>query len=692
MKRLVLHYRYWPLFILVWSLVVLGSLYWNKYQQDQKTWQLASERASFVFKLVEATRLWAARHGGVYVPVTEQSPPNPWLKIEHRDFTTDFGLDMTMVNPAYMTRQLGEVVAELSDLNLHMTSLNPVNPANAPDDWERRQLELIRDGVIEAGSEMLGSTGDQPARFRHLAPLYIEEPCLKCHAHQGYELGDLRGAVSISFSGEPLKRMEMLHWRDVLLLHGLVWLLLSVLTLLALARFRQQMLVLEQARAHTEQEVVERTAELADKVQEHRQAAAQLRLFIDSSGEGILGVNMQGICTLINPEACRLLGYEESAVLGAVLHDLIHCRGADEQAPCAIQQTLLSGGAMHEDDDVFWRADGSSFPVEYRSHPLHAGEQLIGAVITFNDVSARKERELQLQKMSSALEHSPSSAVITNYEGLIEYVNPSFVRMTGYQAEEVLGKNPRILQSGQVPSSVYKDMRETLMRGEAWDGELLNKGKDGRLFWEHARISPMLGEDGKITHFIAIKDDITLNKEQEQSIWEQAHHDALTGLPNRSLLDQKLAAALQQAQAEGQRLAVLYVDLDGFKQVNDSLGHAVGDLVLVEAAQRLRSAVRTSDTVARLGGDEFVLLLEKAGTEEDVVRVADKVVRLLGEPWVLNGSPWQGISASVGIAIYPQHGAESAVLLQCADAAMYKAKQAGRNGWVLGGQDSGAFR
>lgn len=684
MKRLVLHYRYWPLFILVWTLVVLGSLGWNRYQLDQKTFQLANERASFVFKLVEASRLWAARHGGVYVPVTEQTQPNPWLKIEHRDFTTDFGVDMTLINPAYMTRQLGEVVAELSDMDLHMTSLDPVNPVNAPDDWERRQLELIRDGVNTVGSEMLEERDGQPARFRHLAPLYVEQPCLKCHEHQGYQLGDLRGGVSISFSGEPLKQMELLHLRDVAVLHGLVWLLLSGLTLLALMRFRQQMLVLEQARAHTEREVVLRTAELADKVAEHRQAAAQLQLFIDSSGEGILGMNMQGVCTLVNPEACRLLGYSDAEqLLGRPLHDLIHQQHDAGEAPCAIRETLLSGQAVHQDDDEFWRADGSPFPVEYRSHPLYSGRQLIGAVITFNDVSARKAREQRLQKMSNALDHSPSTAVITNSEGLIEYVNPSFVRMTGYQPDEVLGQNPRILQSGQMPPSLYREMWATLLRGETWSGELLNRSKDGRLFWEQARISPIRDDDGNITHFIAIKDDVTQKKEQEQNIWQKAHHDPLTGLPNRSLLEQTLQRALMRAGELQQRVALLYVDLDGFKQVNDTLGHAVGDQVLVEAGRRLKQAVRSADMVARLGGDEFVVLLEQAGSDEDLARLAGKMVMLIARDWQLEGSPWHGISASVGVAVYPLHAGTAEGLMQRADAAMYQAKQGGRNGWVM---------
>ena len=563
MKFFFLQYRYWPLPIMIWSLVVLASLLWNQAQVDHKILHLASDRAQFVFKMVEAARLWNAGHGGLYAPITDNSQPNPYLKVPERDISTPSGTRLTMINPAYMTRQLANIVENLTDLNLRLTSLMPLNPDNEPDTWERTQLEKFNHG---AGQIYEKIDQGKNSRFRFMAPLKVEQPCLKCHEHQGYRLGDIRGGLSVSFMLDSLLAVEAGQLRSIYLTHLIVWLLLSVLTLFALAHFRRQMLALESAKAQTEDLVKTRTAELCDEVAERQQAEAQLRLFIDSSGEGIIGIDRTGLCTLVNPKSLQLLGLSRSEeLLGQLLHARIHSDHNDGRVHtvdnCPLHDTLRSGAVVHDDSDVFTRADGSLFPVEYRSHPLYSNEQLSGAVITFSDITMRKTRE--------------------------------------------------------------------------------------------------------------------------QSIWRQAYFDSLTGVANRKMFGLRLEQAMQQAKQENSQFALLYVDMDGFKQVNDTLGHASGDELLHEVAQRLLDCLRDSDTVARLGGDEFALIVMHVhDSSNDVQVVAQKILQVLAQPYQLQGGKVI-LSASLGIAFYPADSRNADELLQQADEAMYRAKQAGRNGYQL---------
>ncbi|HZJ94339.1 MAG TPA: PAS domain S-box protein [Thiopseudomonas sp.] len=488
MKELILQYRYWSIPLILWTALVLSSLLWNQSQLDNKVFALANDRAHFVFKTVEALRLWNTEHGGVYAPIDAETQPNPYLDIFERDISTPSGKALTLINPAYMTRQLIDVVIQKSELRMHLTSLQPLNPINEPDAWERVQLESFAQGELEA-SEILGEGRD--AYFRFMAPLFVEKACLDCHAHQGYKENDVRGGLSVSFAIEPLLLAEQAQLKSIIFTHILVWIALIGLTLITLSRYRWQLLTLETAKEQTEQLVEQRTAQLRTEVDERAQAEAQLRLFIESTGEGIIGMNRQGVCTLVNPESLRLLGMSDTKeLIGKSVHDVIHHSTPDGKAhrleDCLMQETLRTGRIVHDDTDVFWRKDGSNFPVEYHSRPLFVNDQIIGAVISFSDITERKKAEAQLLKISSAVEHIPAAAIITDAKGSIEYVNPSFVSLTGYSADEVIGENPRIWQSGKTAPATYKHMWKTLRSGQVWQGELLNKNKDGQLFWEMA--------------------------------------------------------------------------------------------------------------------------------------------------------------------------------------------------------------
>jgi diguanylate cyclase (GGDEF)-like protein/PAS domain S-box-containing protein len=281
-----------------------------------------------------------------------------------------------------------------------------------------------------------------------------------------------------------------------------------------------------------------------------------------------------------------------------------------------------------------------------------------------------------LRKLSQAVEQSTNAIVITDLNAQIEYVNAAFSHTTGYGCDEVIGRNPRFLSSGKTPHPTYADMWAHLSSGTSWQGELVNRRKDGTEYVEWVQISPVRQADGRLTHYMAINEDITERKHSAERIEHLANFDALTGLPNRAQLADRLQHAISLARRSNGLLALMFLDLDQFKDINDTLGHSIGDALLVELSQRLRRALREEDTVSRLGGDEFILLLPGLDARA-AARVAQKLLDVIApacraDQYVL------AVTASVGIAMYPDDGVDLETLSQHADAAMYRAKQEGR--------------
>ncbi|HEY9761906.1 MAG TPA: PAS domain S-box protein, partial [Trichocoleus sp.] len=294
------------------------------------------------------------------------------------------------------------------------------------------------------------------------------------------------------------------------------------------------------------------------------------------------------------------------------------------------------------------------------------------------DISDRKRAEEHLHILSEACEQSPASIMITDAQGNIEYVNSRFEKVTGYTLDEVKGQNPRLLQSGHTSPDLYRQLWATIRAGQAWYGEFHNRTKAGELFWEKAAISPIKDCQGNITHYIGVKEDITLHKETVEMLAYQTNFDLLTALPNRALAFDRLRQALNQAEKDQEYVALLLVDLDNFKTINETLGHDVGDILLAQAAQRLQHCLCKSDTAARLGGDEFLLLLPGLNTLAGVTDLAHEVLVQLERPYYL-GSEECFLSASMGIVTYPTDGDSPGVLLRNAEIALYNAKNTGRN-------------
>lgn len=281
-------------------------------------------------------------------------------------------------------------------------------------------------------------------------------------------------------------------------------------------------------------------------------------------------------------------------------------------------------------------------------------------------------------QISAMIFDSASEAIlVTDADNLIVSINPAFTLLTGYDFNDVVGKNPKILSSGRQGKEFYESMWESLNITGHWDGELWNKRKNGEEYVEWLSINVIFNTDGTKRLYVAIFSDITAKKKAEELIWHQANYDHLTQLPNRSLFRDRLEQEIKLAHRSRQSAALLFIDLDHFKEVNDSLGHDAGDVLLVNAASRICQCVREADTVARMGGDEFTVILSQVNDAVHVSKVAENIIFQLSQPFMINGVALS-ISASIGIALCPKDAYSVEPLLRQADKAMYAAKTAGR--------------
>lgn len=301
-----------------------------------------------------------------------------------------------------------------------------------------------------------------------------------------------------------------------------------------------------------------------------------------------------------------------------------------------------------------------------------------GLAVLGRDITERKQIENKLRLAGTIFEASSEAMMISDADNNIIDINPAFTQITGYTVEDVKGKNPRTLSSGRQDKSFYKEMWHSLNRIGYWQGEVWNRRKNGEIFAEWLTINIIFNEDGAVFRHLAFFSDITERKRSDELIWKHANFDYLTQLPNRRLFRDRLAQEIKNANRASLSMALLFIDLDRFKEVNDTLGHETGDLLLVEAARRINECVRISDTVARLGGDEFTVILSRITDTNHVDKVTQDIIRALSKPFELNGKTVNS-SASIGITIYPADGVDLEQLIKNADEAMYAAKGKGRN-------------
>lgn len=418
----------------------------------------------------------------------------------------------------------------------------------------------------------------------------------------------------------------------------------------------------------------------------HRKSESNLHALAENSSDGIFVIkNDRNV--YFNRRACEIFGYtsDEMKHLGLMeladpaeypnISHYFQCRLAGKHAPAHYQTQAL--------DKL-----GNPLPIEI-SVSMTLWEGSTAAIVIIRDIGERIRAEEETKKLSSALHQAGDAVMITNRDGVIEYINPAFERMTGYRAMELHGKLARIFKTTKHDQEFNIRLRDTLTSGQLFTQTMTSKRKDGTLYYEDLTISPLKNKDGEITHFIATGHDITERVETQQRLDHMAHHDALTGLANRTRFVTRLQQAIARAQRHKRLLSVMFIDLDRFKHINDTLGHDVGDALLIELSKRVLQIMRIEDTFARFGGDEFAILFDDIGSGNHVIQLAGKILATLEQPFTLKNHTLQ-ISGSIGICIYPDDGADVTELMKHADIAMYHAKESGRNNYKFYSAEMGA--
>lgn len=413
----------------------------------------------------------------------------------------------------------------------------------------------------------------------------------------------------------------------------------------------------------------------------------QINSLLNSMAEGAYGVDVNGLCTFVNQSFLQILGYDNSdEIIGQHIHELIHHSYPDGShypaTECRMYAAYKLNENIHVTNEVFWRKDGTAVSVEYWSQPTLKNGVLTGAIATFINITERKLAEHQLRIAATVFE-SQEGMIVTDANSIILRVNNAFTTITGYSAEEVIGQNPRILSSGRQEKEFYIAMWESINNRGAWEGEIWNRRKNGEIYPEHLTITAVKDTAGTITNYVATLTDITINKAASDEIKNLAFYDPLTRLPNRRLLLDRLNQTLVASARNNSHSALLFLDLDYFKNLNDTLGHNIGDLLLQQVAERLINCVREGDTVARLGGDEFVILLENLSPQlfdaaAQTELIGTKILTCLNQPYQLISHEYHS-TPSIGATLFDGDQLEVEDLLKQADIAMYQAKKAGRN-------------
>jgi len=421
-----------------------------------------------------------------------------------------------------------------------------------------------------------------------------------------------------------------------------------------------------------EMKVDERTAELHER---HR----KYHSVIQSTGEGFWQIDREGRLLEANPAYARLSGYSEAELVGMRITDL-EANESPEETAGHIRKIMRDGTDMFETKHR--RKDGQLWNVEVNAAFINEDGGYF--VAFFRDITGRKRIEQELRIAATAFE-TLEGITITDANEVIMRVNRAFTQITGYTSEEAIGNKPSMLKSGHHDADFYRAMHDVLQREGQWEGEIWDRHKDGHVYPKWLAITAVKDELGQVTHYVGNFTDITERKTSEEKIKSLAFYDTLTGLANRRLLTERLEHAVAILARTGHHGALLFLDLDNFKLLNDSQGHGVGDELLIEVAHRLKDCVRETDTVARLGGDEFIVLLEECGTVGDsaaiqVRTVAEKVVSVLAEPYVLS-SVVHHCSSSIGIVLFSNPATTADAVLAQADTAMYAAKRGGKNAY-----------
>jgi len=607
----------------------------------------------------------------VWTVQVEASPA--WLEANRPAglrFAFPFGLFVTALLLLYFHRLLGR--SELAD-SLVVTHENDLKQRGAAETWANKLSMVVDqnpstifitdlDGRIEYVNEkFVETTGYSRAEAigqnsSILRPLANDDP-----VYQG-----LREAIASaqSWKGElqNKRRDGTLYWERVLVSP------------------------IRDARGEVTNymSIRENISELRAVMTRLQESEGRFRGAMAAMVEGLAILSPNGRFLFGNRAAEQLLQLAEGELQGMEPQDIPLERLREDGTPYLMDEfpsaITLREGREVRDAVVGYRApDGQVTWVSLNTTPLLMGEaQNCGAVVTFTDITERRRADEQLKLAYAAIHHSGEGILVTDAAHRIVSANPAFESVTGYAAAEIIGKTPGYVSSAKHGDQFYATVQEVLDAAGYWQGEVWNQRKNGEVYPEWMGVSAVSENDGRPKYYVYIFSDMSERQAAQERIEFLAHHDPLTGLPNRLLLRDRAEQAQAQATRMQSRVALMFLDLDRFKTINDSLGHPVGDALLLTVVERLKGCVRDSDTISRQGGDEFIILLNDVRDSEAASRVADKIHQRMGEPIVL-GNQTLISSFSIGIALYPDDGEDFDSLLQKADTAMYHAKESGRN-------------
>ena len=382
------------------------------------------------------------------------------------------------------------------------------------------------------------------------------------------------------------------------------------------------------------------------------------------------------ICHFANSEYVRWFGIEPSNILGLHLKEVVGESLFFQNLPY-IERALV--GEPQEFEREIKRPDGSiRYTLVHYLPDSDSKGDINGFFALVTNISTLREADAAIRLAASVFEVTSEGIMVTDPHSIILSVNQAFTRLTGYTSEEAVGKNANILNSDRHDPEFFQTMYEELKMTESWKGEIWSKRKDHSVFLESLSISTIKNDAGEITKYVGVFDDITKRWDREQLVQHIAFHDALTGLPNRLLLMERLERLIKMAKRQPRQIALMFLDLDGFKSVNDMFGHDIGDYVLKTIANRFSAELRNSDTVARLGGDEFVILLDNPDSQDNIAAIASRLIEVANEPIHSDGANVH-VGTSIGISIFQQNEQSADQLLKLADDAMYEAKKSGKN-------------
>ena len=402
-----------------------------------------------------------------------------------------------------------------------------------------------------------------------------------------------------------------------------------------------------------------------------REKTQELDSYFNSALDLFFIADIDGYFHKLNPAWHDVLGHELAELKGKRFIDLVH--PDDQAATLLLIRALIDPTAVVNCINRYRHQNGSWRWMEWRAQ--RRGNLIFAAA---RDITEKKQADDAQRLAASVFANSHEGILITDADNHILDVNGAFCRITGYTRDEAIGRDPKLLGSGRQDAAFYEALWHEIAEKGSWQGEIWNRRKSGEVYPQMLSIDAVPDETGQIRHYVGAFSDISHLKEHQAELERIAHYDTLTDLPNRRLLADRLIQELARTRRRGHLLAICYLDLDGFKAVNDRLGHEAGDQLLVEIGQRLKNALRTGDTVARLGGDEFVLLLCDLTQEQECLPVLERVLGAVAAPLIIQNQQVI-VSASIGVTLFPRDDTDSDQLLRHADQAMYQAKEAGKN-------------